>query len=62
MGSAGRVHRTVLDDFRCAAFRKKVYLTIEELQANLVGWLVTATSGAPTKPAGAMPRHRCRPS
>ena len=36
----GRFHRTVLDEFYHVAFRKKIYRTIDELQADLDAWLV----------------------
>ena len=35
-----RFHRTVLDEFYRIAFRKKIYHTIDELQADLDAWLV----------------------
>src|SRR5918998_1331057 len=38
-GICERFHRTVLDEFYRVAFRKKVYRTIEELQADLDGWV-----------------------
>jgi hypothetical protein len=34
-----RFHKTVLDEFYRVAFRKKVYRTIEELQADLDVWI-----------------------
>jgi hypothetical protein len=39
-GICERFHRTVLDEFYRVAFRKKIYLAIEELQADLDPWLV----------------------
>jgi hypothetical protein len=39
-GICERFHRTVLDEFYRVAFRKKIYRTIEELQADLDAWLV----------------------
>jgi transposase InsO family protein len=38
-GICERFHRTVLDEFYRVAFRKKLYRTIEELQADLDVWL-----------------------
>ena len=38
-GICERFHRTVLDEFYRVAFRKKVYRTIEELQADLDVWI-----------------------
>jgi Integrase core domain len=34
-----RFHRTVLDEFYRVAFRKKIYRTIDELQADLDTWI-----------------------
>src|SRR5437870_8435075 len=39
-GICERFHRTVLDEFYRVAFRKKIYLAIDELQADLDVWLV----------------------
>jgi transposase InsO family protein len=39
-GICERFHRTVLDEFYRVAFRKKIYRTIDELQADLDGWVV----------------------
>jgi transposase InsO family protein len=38
-GICERFHRTVLDEFYRVAFRKKLYRTIEELQADLDVWV-----------------------
>src|SRR6266540_1087192 len=38
-GICERFHRTVLDEFYRVAFRKKIYRTIEELQADLDAWI-----------------------
>jgi len=39
-GICQRFHRTVLDEFYRVAFRKKIYRTIDELQADLDPWIV----------------------
>ena len=39
-GICERFHRTVLDEFYRIVFRKKIYHTIDELQADLDTWLV----------------------
>ena len=39
-GICERFHRTVLDEFYRVAFRKKIYYTIDELQADLDAWVV----------------------
>jgi transposase InsO family protein len=38
-GICERFHRTVLDEFYRVAFRKKIYQTIDELQADLDAWI-----------------------
>lgn len=38
-GIVERFHKTVLDEFYRVAFRKKVYRSIEELQADLDAWI-----------------------
>jgi Integrase core domain len=39
-GICERFHRTILDEFYRIAFRKKIYRSIDELQADLDAWLV----------------------
>ena len=38
-GIVERFHKTMLDEFYRIAFRKKVYATIDELQADLDAWI-----------------------
>ena len=38
-GIVERFHKTVLDEFYRVAFRKKIYATIEDLQADLDAWM-----------------------
>lgn len=38
-GICERFHKTLLDEFYRVAFRRKVYRSIEELQANLDEWM-----------------------
>ena len=38
-GICERFHRTVLDEFYRVAFRKKIYTSIEDLQADLDIWV-----------------------
>ena len=38
-GICERFHRTVLDEFYRVAFRKKIYQTVDELQADLDSWI-----------------------
>ncbi len=39
-GICERFHKTMLDEFYSIAFRKKIYLNLEELQADLDQWLI----------------------
>jgi transposase InsO family protein len=39
-GICERFHKTVLDEFYRVAFRKKIYRSIDELQADLDSWIV----------------------
>jgi transposase InsO family protein len=39
-GICERFQRTVLDDFYRVAFRKKIYLTLDELQKDLDDWII----------------------
>ena len=38
-GICERFHKTIKDEFYSIAFRKKIYLTVEELQEDLYAWL-----------------------
>ena len=38
-GICERFHKTVLDEFYRVAFRKKLYRSLDELQADLDAWL-----------------------
>ncbi len=38
-GICERFHKTVLDEFYRVTFRKKLYTSIEQLQADLDAWL-----------------------
>ena len=46
-GNCERFRRAVFDEFYRAAFRKKIYRTIDELQADLDAWLVEPTPSGP---------------
>jgi transposase InsO family protein len=46
-GICERFHRTVLDEFYRVAFRKKIYQTIDELQADLDAWLAEYNAHRP---------------
>ncbi len=61
-GICERFHRTIQEEFYATAFRKKLYHSLEELQADWMGgW--TSTIGHARTPANtAMARRPCRPS
>lgn len=40
-GICERFHKTILQAFYQVAFRRKIYLSIEELQVDLDAWIVT---------------------
>ena len=40
-GICERFHKTLLDEFYRVAFRKRVYDTVEMLQADLDAWMIT---------------------
>ena len=46
-GICERFHRTVLDEFYRVAFRKKIYRTIDELQADLDTWIAEYNAQRP---------------
>jgi hypothetical protein len=46
-GICERFHRTVLDEFYRLAFRKKIYRTIAELQADLDAWIAECNEHRP---------------
>ena len=46
-GICERLHKTMLDEFYSIAFRKKIYTSIEQLQADLDAWLVTYNEQRP---------------
>ena len=62
-GICERFHKTLLDEFYRVAFRKKIYATIDELQADLDAWLDRVQRSAHhIRGATATARRRCRPS
>ncbi len=46
-GICERFHKTILDEFYSIAFRKKIYLTLEELQEDLDIWLLKYNNRRP---------------
>lgn len=46
-GICERFHKTILDEFYSIAFRKKIYLTLEELQQDLDNWLMKYNNHRP---------------
>jgi hypothetical protein len=54
--------RTVLNEFYRVAFRKKMYRSIDELQADLDAWVREYNDVAHTKDVGASAGRRCKHS
>ena len=46
-GIVERFHKTMLDEFYRVAFRKKLYVTIDELQADLDAWMAEFNEARP---------------
>ena len=46
-GICERIHKTILDEFYSIAFRKRTYLTLDELQQDLDDWLVRYNTQRP---------------
>jgi transposase InsO family protein len=55
-GICERFHKTVLNEFYHVAFRKKVYRSIDELQADLDSWIAEYNEARPHRDAGASAR------
>ena len=52
-GIVERFHKTMLDEFYRIAFRKKIYATIDDLQAALDLWSASSTRRGPIRASGA---------
>ena len=50
-------HKTVLNEFYCIAFRKRVYRAIDKLQADLDVWIVNTMRRGPIWCFGKTPMH-----
>ena len=62
-GICERFHKTMLNEFYRVAVRKKIYRTLEELQADLDAWTEDYNQhSARIKAAGVRARHRGRRS
>jgi len=62
-GIVERFHKTMLDEFYRIAFRKRIYATIEDLQADLDLWMREFNAVRPHQGAnGALERRRSTPS
>jgi hypothetical protein len=46
-GICERFHKTVLDEFYRIAFRKRIYVTIDQLQADLDAWMTEYNQARP---------------
>lgn len=55
-GICERFHRTILDEFYRVTFRKKLYASVAELQADLDAWVKEYNEERP--PQGSLPRVR----
>ena len=60
-GICERFHRTLLDKFYRVAFRKRIYRSIDELQADLDAWIATYNEQWPHQGRCALARRRCKP-
>lgn len=60
-GCVERLNQTVQEEFYKVAFRKKLYKTIEEIQADLDAFMACITPSAPTRAGTARGVPRCRP-
>ena len=61
-GICERFHRTIQEEFYATAFRKKLYTSLEELQADLEDWLAEYNRTRPHSGKYCMAKPRCRPS
>ena len=61
-GICERFHKTVLNEFYRVAFRKKVYRSIDELQADLDLWMREYMNKGRIKDVGASAKRQCRHS
>jgi transposase InsO family protein len=60
-GICERFHKTVLNELYRVAFRKKVYRSIDEPQADLDSWIRNTMRRGHIRDAGASGKPRCRP-
>ena len=61
-GICERFHKTVLNEFYRVAFRKKLYHSLEELQADLDAFLVEYNERRPHQGRRCYGKTPCRPS
>ena len=61
-GICERFHRTVLDEFYRVAFRKKIYRTIDEMQADLDAWITEYNERRSHQGRWCFGKIQCRPS
>lgn len=59
-GICERFHKTVLNEFYRVTFRKKIYKTLDELQADLDAWLKRSGCCAFIHQLGPNATNRCR--
>jgi transposase InsO family protein len=60
-GICERFHKPVLNEFYRVAFSKKVYRSIDELQADLDAWIQVYNEQKATSRAMCFGKRRCRP-
>jgi transposase InsO family protein len=61
-GICERFHKTVLNEFYCVAFRKKVYRSIDDCRRTWICGSASTMNKGRIRDAGASAKRRCRPS
>jgi hypothetical protein len=56
-GIVGRLHKTMLNEFYRAAFRKKISASVDALQTDLSAWLDSTTTSANIRVDGVTARR-----
>ncbi|KAA6316298.1 hypothetical protein EZS27_033371 [termite gut metagenome] len=59
-GICERFHRTMQEEFYATAFRKKIYQTIDDLQADIDAWLKYYNEESPIQVGIVMVKLPCR--
>ena len=61
-GICERFHQTIQNEFYASAFRRKLYESLEQLQADVDAWMESYNAERTHSGNIATGRHRCRPS